>query len=174
MTATKLNFPIEQGADFKQTFVVPVGPGYPASIANAIAALQVRSFAGDTVAVATLTTENGGLAINAATRTITATLNAATTAFIPPGLYVYDLKLLDTSDKTYCLFQGTVAVSGQVTIIALIIVSNGTILLENGGAIQQENGDKIEVETPAASQSVGMENGGAVQQKNGNNIVTEG
>ena len=122
MTATKLNFPIEQ-ADFLLAFPIPSTPGSPGSLVGACAALQIRRFIGDTEAIVTLTTENGGLSINAGARTITAILDAATTACIPAGPYVYDLKLLDATGKTYRVFQGIVTVSGEVTLVVILFPS---------------------------------------------------
>ena len=115
MTATIQNITLEQGTDFQQAFVVVDASGNPVNLTGAGAALQIRDYPGDPNALVSLNTNTGGLVITASTGTITAIIAEAVAATIVPGLYVYDLKLLNASGLTSRAFQGSVTVSPAVT-----------------------------------------------------------
>jgi hypothetical protein len=117
MTSAILDFLIDQGADFECVFTFPAPCGETVNLYGATAAMQIRPRVGDCLAVATLTTANGGLRINAAAGTITATIDATDTTEIPSGPYVYDLKLLEASGRITRPYQGSATVSGEVTTI---------------------------------------------------------
>jgi hypothetical protein len=129
---------IEQGTDWSYDFPID----FPASLAGSAAALQIIDPDSNTY-IATLTSANGGLVINAGSQTITASIgNALTSAFIPKD-YIYDMKVSDNANKLYRPVEGNATVDRQVTTAALPVAANNPITTEGGLSIDTEDGQKI-------------------------------
>lgn len=112
MTAAVYTLTVEQGASFGQSFLIQDATGAALDLTGCTAAMQVRTSVSDPDALLTLTTADGGLVIAAGTITPVFDTDA-----LPPGLYVYDLKLTDAGGEVFRLLQGTFNVTGEVTTI---------------------------------------------------------
>jgi hypothetical protein len=119
MTAALYNITIEQGADYVQPFP-PIldSSGNPVNIMAASAAMQIRTAIGDPTAFLTLTTANGGLTASTGGVWLPFIDEDATTTILP-GLYVYDLKMLNATGITSRPFQGMATITGEVTTFVL-------------------------------------------------------
>jgi len=147
MSAKQLDIAIEQGADYQNLFYVVDSSGNPVNITGAIVAMQIRTEIGSPSALVTLTTQDRSIEINGTQGTIALSgLNEVITTALSAGVYVYDIKMLDTTGKTTRLFQGTAAVSPEVTTI-ILSPGSGDVLLEGGGEMLQEDGSKILTES---------------------------
>jgi hypothetical protein len=139
MTAKRLDIVIEQGVDYYQEFDIPAG----IQLTGAEAAMQIRSAYGYPNALLTLTTQNGGLAINESTRKLAASFTASVASAFFAGRYVYDNLIREEGGKNTRLYQGAAAVTAEVTEFdfdagasaALLLRSGGFFLLRSGGNI---------------------------------------
>lgn len=69
-----------------------------------------------TEVVLTLTTENGGIEVNASAGTVLIIASPAQTAALTPGKYVYDLEMTETSTGSVTkIIQGNLTVRAEVT-----------------------------------------------------------
>lgn len=107
----------QQGATFSKT-IRWTDEGAPVPLTGYTAAMQVKTTYGATTAVATLTTENGGITISGAAGEIMLYLSPTATSAIPAGTYVYDIELTApvTLQKTR-LLEGPFVVSPEVTTV---------------------------------------------------------
>lgn len=87
----------------------------PVSLSNYTARLQVKRKITDTEAVLTLTTENGGIVLDNAYKTITLKATAQQTALLNFNSAVYDLELIDGSGKVYRFAEGSLTLKPEVT-----------------------------------------------------------
>ena len=62
-----------------------------------------------------LTTENGGIAIDNAAKTITLTISAEDTEAIDWTSGVYDLEMISDTDEVTAILTGRVSVSQEIT-----------------------------------------------------------
>jgi hypothetical protein len=111
------NTVIDQGADwfFNVTYQNPNGT--PINLTGYTAACQLRSLPSSPSAVLTLTTQNGGITITAATGVVALRATAAQTMAIDEGNYVYDLEIYSPANPSVVtrLVQGQITVSAEVT-----------------------------------------------------------
>lgn len=87
----------------------------PADLVGFTARLQARLKVDDTATVLELTTENGGIALDNASKTITLNLSAAATAALTWKKAVYDLELAGPSAVVVPLLSGTITVEKEIT-----------------------------------------------------------
>ena len=105
----KYNLVCEQGATFTFSFTVKTGDtvwnltGYDAT-------LTVRPFIGSTDTTVLATNANGKIALGGTAGTVVVTLDAATTAELVPGRYVYDF-VFDAGTVVTRLLEGKFVVS---------------------------------------------------------------
>lgn len=114
MTATRQDITIYQGTDYTEPFILSRESG---SLTNATAAMQIRKTVGDATALLTLTTWDNTLDIDPVSRTATPIISETTSAALPAGQCVYDLKLTDSDGYTSITHQGYVNVRGLVTTV---------------------------------------------------------
>jgi hypothetical protein len=79
------------------------------------ARMHIREFIEDTATVAELTTENGGITIDAVTAEIFLYLSPADTAALTIRQGVYDLEIVPPDGKVVRLAEGKVKVDPEVT-----------------------------------------------------------
>lgn len=96
MLAGLLDIEIEQGATFNLTFLYEDGVGQPIDLTGMTARMQLRRQYSSSEFILNLTTENGGITIEALTGTITIFISAPDTAVLT-GSGVYDLELINGS-----------------------------------------------------------------------------
>jgi hypothetical protein len=115
--AVAYNTTIDQGANWYLTVTYQNPNGTPINITGYTAALQLRSLPSDAVAVLTLTTQNGGIAITGNTGTVNIQATATQTGAIDEGNYFYDLEIYSNTNPsiTTRLIQGQIVVSAEVT-----------------------------------------------------------
>lgn len=87
----------------------------PLDLTGYSARMQVRSSVGSDTVLLELTTEDGGIVIDALTGTIELRVDAVASAAITWTQGVYDLELVDTDGFTTRLAQGSVNVDREVT-----------------------------------------------------------
>jgi hypothetical protein len=115
--AVAYNVVIDQGADWYLTVTYENPNSTPINITGYTAALQLRSQPSDTVAVLTLNTQNGGIAITGATGTVDCHATNVQTGAIDEGSYFYDLEIYSNTNPSVItrLVQGQAVVSAEVT-----------------------------------------------------------
>lgn len=86
----------------------------PHDLAGYTARMQVKTKAGGTVLLE-LTTENGGIALDDALKTITLTVTATATAALAWTKGVYDLELVSASGVVTAVLSGAVTVQPEIT-----------------------------------------------------------
>lgn len=107
--AIKANLQIDQGADFSTEIDVLDDDGEVVDLTGYTGAAQMRKHYTSTTSVAF------GVAINASGGTVTLTMNAATSANVVYGRYVYDCELTSSGNTVSRLVEGIVTVTPQVT-----------------------------------------------------------
>jgi hypothetical protein len=116
MAAFKLNLKIDQGATFQKIVTWKTGtPAAPVDLTGCTARMQIRARLTDALALLTLTTENGGIALGGDTGTITMTITAAATTLLTWASGVYDLEIIFANGTIRRLLYGSVSVSPEVT-----------------------------------------------------------
>lgn len=116
MAAFKAKLSIDQGATFRKQFIWKTGtPATPVNLTGYTARMQIRPAVESATVLATLTTENGGIALGGAAGTIDLFLShTATTAFAwEEG--VYDLELITPAGDVLRKIAGVVVVTREVT-----------------------------------------------------------
>lgn len=103
---------IDQGATFTSTINLTNDDNSAMNLANSIFTCQIRKsyYSSNVTANVIATVED------AANGLIRLSVDAANTANIKPGRYLYDLKMVDTEANTYVrVIEGIVTVTPQVT-----------------------------------------------------------
>ena len=86
----------------------------PKDLTDYTARLTIKDYVGGT-ALLELTTENGGIAIDNAAKTITLTISAEDTEAIDWTSGVYDLEMISDTDEVTAILTGRVSVSQEIT-----------------------------------------------------------
>jgi hypothetical protein len=107
--AIKANLQIDQGADFSTEIDVLDDNGDIVNLTGYSGAAQMRKH------YTSSTATNFNVAINASGGTVTLSMNAATSANVTPGRYVYDCELTSAGNTVSRLVEGIVTVTPQVT-----------------------------------------------------------
>jgi len=107
--AIKANLQIDQGANFSTEIDVLDDNGDIVNLTGYTGAAQMRKH------YTSSTATNFTVAINASGGTVTLSMNAATSANVTPGRYVYDCELTNSSNIVSRLVEGIVTVTPQVT-----------------------------------------------------------
>lgn len=138
MITQKCDIFIEQGADW--VFNFPVDPSIDLSLGSA--AMMIRTACGSTF-IATLTTANNGLQIDAANQQIIAKIsNAQTSTFVPLD-YIYDVKFQGSNNIIYRTNEGTATIDPQVTNIIPPAFVGDVIGDANGNSIGDADGNQV-------------------------------
>lgn len=107
--ATKYNFYIDSGADFELT--INVDNETEIDLENFdVEAKLLKHYLADVNTAVAFTCSSNALA-----NTITLNMDHATTSNIFPGRYVYDVKLISSSNVVIRLIEGLVTVTPKVT-----------------------------------------------------------
>lgn len=114
----KINLKINQGATFRYKFLWRDVRGWPVNLTGYTARMQIRATVASTAILATLTTENGGIALDAMNGTVSLYISDAATSGFAWASGVYDIELIapvsQQSDVTR-LVSGNVTVTPEVT-----------------------------------------------------------
>jgi len=111
MSAAYTDLYIDQGADFQTTFDLIGDDGTPINITGYSFSSQIRKSYYSVNAAANLVITT----TNAANGNTLITLDAANTANIFPGRYVYDVKMIDSANTTTRILEGIITVTAGVT-----------------------------------------------------------
>jgi hypothetical protein len=106
--ATKLNLFIDQGTDFSTTIEVADEAGAPLNLTTYTGRSQMRKHY-------TSTTYNSFNVTGNASGVITISMNAATSANIASGRYVWDLELVSSGNVVSRIVEGIVTINPEVT-----------------------------------------------------------
>ena len=107
---------IDQGATLLRSIGLKSSAKRPISLTGYTGRMHIREKTDSTIMVLFLTTENGGLTIDATAGTVLILGTPAQTAAIPAGKYVHDLELIETATGNVTkLIQGNVIVRAEVT-----------------------------------------------------------
>lgn len=106
--ATKLNLFIDQGTDFSTTIEVADDNGDPINLSTYTGRSQMRKhYTSTSYHAFTVTGDANGV--------ITVSMNAATTANIAGGRYVWDLELVSSGNVVSRIVEGIVTINPEVT-----------------------------------------------------------
>ncbi len=111
--AGSYNFTIEQGATFNLLMTWKID-NVAVNLTGYTARLQARIDVDETDTILSLTT-GAGITLGGVAGTITLDQNAAQTAVLPKGEYVYDLELQSSGGVVTRLLQGELNISAEVT-----------------------------------------------------------
>lgn len=116
MTTTpgRYNMTCYQGATFSLAPVWKIN-GQVVNLTDYTAVMQVRTSPDDPTVLVELSTANGRITITGTSGLVSLSLNAATTAALDAGQYVYDLELTAPDSTVTRLLQGGFVVIPQVT-----------------------------------------------------------
>ena len=106
--ATKLNLFIDQGTDFSTTIEVTDDAGDPINLTTYTGRSQMRKHYTSTTYKSFNVTGN-------ANGVITISMNAATSANITGGRYVWDLELVSSGNVVSRIVEGIVTINPEVT-----------------------------------------------------------
>lgn len=116
MAAFKVKLNIEQGATFRKRFTWKTGsPAVAVNLTGYTARMQIRETIDSATVLASLTTENGGIALGGAAGTIDLYISAVDTAAYTWVTGVYDIELIAPSGDVIRRVAGSVSVSPEVT-----------------------------------------------------------
>ena len=102
---------IDQGTDYETSIDLVGDDGSPINVASYVFTGQIRKsyYSKNPTANLTFTI------INATTGNVKMSMTAATTANIPAGRYLYDVKMVDSAATTNRLVEGIITINPQVT-----------------------------------------------------------
>lgn len=102
---------VDQGSTFESTIDLVSDDGAAINVAGYVFSGQIRKsyYSANATANITITITN------AANGNVTMSMNAATTANIKAGRYLYDVKMTDTSNTVTRLVEGVITITPQVT-----------------------------------------------------------
>jgi hypothetical protein len=106
--ATKLNLFIDQGTDFATTIEVEDESGTPINLSTYTGRAQMRKHY-------TSSTYNSFTVAGDANGVITVSMNAATSANIVGGRYVWDLEMVSGGNVVSRIVEGIVTINPEVT-----------------------------------------------------------
>lgn len=115
MSAGSYNITIEQGVTTQIDFQWKDAAGVPINLTGYSARMQVRPSLTSPDILLDCTTANSKLVITAGTGIISLRLSATETAALTVEAGVYDLEVVDGSNKVTRLLQGAYALSKEVT-----------------------------------------------------------
>lgn len=102
---------VDQGSTFESTIDLVTDDGAAINVAGYVFSGQIRKSYYSANATANITVT----ITNAANGNVTMSMNAATTANIKAGRYLYDIKMIDTSNTVTRLVEGVITITPQVT-----------------------------------------------------------
>ena len=102
---------VDQGATFETTLDLIADDGTSINVTNYVFSGQIRKsyYSSNPTANIVITVTN------AANGNVQMSLNAATTANIKSGRYVYDVKMTDTANVVTRIVEGIITITPQVT-----------------------------------------------------------
>lgn len=116
---SRYDFSIPQGTDKSVIFVLGTTTGQNTTLntdlTGCTAAMQMRNKHESSLAIDTLTTENGRLQMDILEGKITATFPHKLTKDYPAQKLVYDMKLISADNKISRVVWGTIEVLAEVT-----------------------------------------------------------
>lgn len=113
MAAGRYNIKAEQGSTFNLQFVVRTD-GVPWNLSTYTARMQVRAFTTATDKLIDLTTENGGITVNASGQ-VNITHSASAMATVPEGKHYYDIELVSAGNEVTRILEGRFVVTPEVS-----------------------------------------------------------
>jgi hypothetical protein len=102
---------VDQGTDYQTNMDLKRDDGTPMSVAGYSFTGQIRKSYYSTNPTANLVIT----AIDAPNGNLSLTMNSSVTTNIAPGRYVYDVKMMDTSNVTIRIMEGIITVTPQVS-----------------------------------------------------------
>lgn len=102
---------VDQGSTFESTIDLVTDDGAAINVAGYVFSGQIRKSYYSANATANITI----IITDAANGNVTMSMNAATTANIKAGRYLYDVKMVDASNTVTRLVEGVITITPQVT-----------------------------------------------------------
>jgi hypothetical protein len=102
---------VDQGTDYQTNMDLKRDDGTPMSVAGYSFTGQIRKSYYSTNPTANLVIT----ATDAPNGNLSLTMNSSVTTNIAPGRYVYDVKMMDTSNVTIRIMEGIITVTPQVS-----------------------------------------------------------
>jgi hypothetical protein len=115
MSAGNYTWKIPQGTYQERIFTYSDSTGAPFNLTNMTAKMQIRPYKGSSTAMATLTTENGGIILGGTEGTVRVIIRTAQTSAISSDGY-YDIELIDADGEVDRFLEGAVLLNPETTI----------------------------------------------------------
>lgn len=106
---------LEQGVDFDDPLTYTDANGAAIDLTNYTARMKIKNSITDTASIDELTTENSRIVLGGQSGTITCKWTAQQTAAYTFDQAVYDLELIDASNKVYRILKGKMVLIKEVT-----------------------------------------------------------
>lgn len=114
MTAGAYNFDMEQGATFNEQMIWSIDT-VPVAMTGFTAAMQVRPTKQSSVVIASFSTSDGSITLDATSGLVSIFKSATETALLTPGQFVYDLTVTTPDATVVRLLAGIFTISADVT-----------------------------------------------------------
>lgn len=116
MVPVKYQLPVcWQGKTYEKPLIFRDRFGQEINLGGYSARMQVRASVDAANFLVNLTTENGGIVIDAPQGEVLLFISASDTAGLIPGSFKYDLELVSASGRVYCPIYGSFKVKPEVT-----------------------------------------------------------
>lgn len=113
--SAKYDFSLGQGTDVDLPFVLKDATGAAMNLTGFKARMQLRKSLWDAEAVDTLTTENGRIAIEGEAGRVVCNFPNQVTETYPAQVLLYDVEIVDASERVTRIVHGQVTVTPEVT-----------------------------------------------------------
>lgn len=115
MSAGLYKMVLEQGATFNLVVTWRNPDQTPIDLTGYTAKMQVRPSKGSADVIATFSTDDATIVLGGSLGTVMFDVDAADTALLPAGVYVYDLEMKSSGGQVTRLLEGTFTIDAEVT-----------------------------------------------------------
>ena len=114
MALSTYDISVEQGSDYSTVITYTDDQNNLVNLTGCSTRMQVRQFASSPAARLSLVSPYA-MALGGALGTITLSIPAQAISTVPAGQYVYDIELVDTTQKVLKIISGNFVVNAEVT-----------------------------------------------------------
>ena len=114
MALSTYDIACDQGSDFDTVITYRDDANVLVNLTGCTARMQVRQFASSAASQLSLTSTSG-ITLGGAAGTIQIQISSAALSAVPAGEYIYDIELVDTTQKVLKILSGPFTVNAEVT-----------------------------------------------------------
>lgn len=114
MALSTYDISADQGSDLDTLITYTDDSAVPVNLTGCSARMQVRQFSGSPNSWLTITSSDS-ITLGGAAGTIRITVSSTALSAVKAGTYVYDIELVDTTNKVLKILSGNFVVNAEVT-----------------------------------------------------------